>query len=592
MSTTSGRRGKPEIEIYRPGSGKLRRSAGGHGDFEGPKDSGRFEDKQRSSSNNSFKYNQNNTPRKSDMNRVTDDFDRLSVSSNSSRNRDRHVIGAEAPNNSSNSDNRKRSKKPEVARYIPKPLAEAYAEQDNRISSDSERSKTPRNNLRNDFPGRRERSRKHSVDEVSNISETPDINRSLNDLSLKSERPRRSKVSTRRKRSEKSRGEKTENTDENLRVNGIDDVKPTPLMDIKFASNTLEALKSACSNDSTGYETTDGESESRDSVIQYIRPKTNNIYDEDRIIRQASEPRSLPPNYSDNRIRDCRSVEPCDSNWGYDKINSKPPSGHFNRRGKISKHYSHPSFESLPPRLQKKYIEENGLQESLMMHTTYIGTNSEEMWDGSSVTFQGSNANLYYSNVPPPSSFTQPPPITMYSQMPPPPPTWSQTLPPSGSRGRGRLRPEDLNTESPRYARSLTPDSNSISLHSKSNSGQYEEDTKDVKVRNEQHMDRKRERDRAVKSVGERERNGRLEHNRRVQKSDNQRNGSKDEQQRRDAIRRESEIDSRPTKNQDNTKPATPEKPDDDSCVLMSTQNIVVSFLDIYVILKCVCVVC
>lgn len=104
---------------------------------------------------------------------------------------------------------------------------------------------------------------------------------------------------------------------------------------------------------------------------------------ENKLLSQGSEPLVVSPSGTGdpNRTRDTRSVEPI----GYpDKFQGKPPSG---RRGSIKENSrSLKIFENLPPRLQKKLLDKNGL---LSLHNSYIGTTSEDtQWDGSTVTYQ------------------------------------------------------------------------------------------------------------------------------------------------------------------------------------------------------------
>lgn len=80
-----------------------------------------------------------------------------------------------------------------------------------------------------------------------------------------------------------------------------------------------------------------------------------------------------------NRIRDTRSVE----SHGYpDKFQGKPPSG---KRGKEMPMSKLEKYESLPPRLRAKYLQDHGL---LPPPNSSVGTSSEGCWDGSTVTFQ------------------------------------------------------------------------------------------------------------------------------------------------------------------------------------------------------------
>jgi len=95
---------------------------------------------------------------------------------------------------------------------------------------------------------------------------------------------------------------------------------------------------------------------------------------------QGSEPLSANSQSDFNRTRDTRSVEPA----GYpDKFQGKPPSG---RRSSTKDNLSlkNMKLELLPPRLQKKYLIDNGYT----LPSNNSGTLTEDSWNGSSVTFQ------------------------------------------------------------------------------------------------------------------------------------------------------------------------------------------------------------
>lgn len=173
-----------------------------------------------------------------------------------------------------------------------------------------------------------------------------------------------------------------------------------------------------------------------------------------RNLRQGSEPRNLGnnSNWNNSRQRDTRSVEPGGGGQrnygGSEKIHLKPPSGRRhstigmeveNRRNKI------PNFDSLPPRLQKKYLEEQ--------KNSYANSNVTEDWDGSSITFQQQKQNYPQDYV---GGRTQ---GNLYF-----------TLPHNKPRGRGRFHqdyetnvalrpstPDKFYSYSPCNSRSVTP---------------------------------------------------------------------------------------------------------------------------------------
>ncbi|XP_059614016.1 telomerase-binding protein EST1A isoform X2 [Phlebotomus argentipes] len=144
-----------------------------------------------------------------------------------------------------------------------------------------------------------------------------------------------------------------------------------------------------------------------------------------RQVRQASEPRvvpqSLPNYYHGAKERDTRSVEP---NLAVREPNKKPPSGRRNSAaaekapiGPITR--LPPNIESLPPRFQKKYLQENGLPLDLLNPAPPTHANpppETNDWDGRSIVFCGGNHQTPNAS------------------------NWSQTLPMPPRGGRGRQR--------------------------------------------------------------------------------------------------------------------------------------------------------
>ncbi|KAK4875117.1 hypothetical protein RN001_011539 [Aquatica leii] len=109
----------------------------------------------------------------------------------------------------------------------------------------------------------------------------------------------------------------------------------------------------------------------------------NNQY---RDVRQGSEPRAISYQSNNNwnrGVRDTRSVDPT-RNYG-EKIYMKPPSGRRHSSVGLEHEKWQKNLDSLPPRLKRKYLEENKLD------VDYIGTQSECAWDGNSLVFQGSS---------------------------------------------------------------------------------------------------------------------------------------------------------------------------------------------------------
>lgn len=163
---------------------------------------------------------------------------------------------------------------------------------------------------------------------------------------------------------------------------------------------------------------------------------------------------------------------------GYsDKFQGKPPSGKRNNaKDSLPKNLK---LELLPPRFQKKYLADNGYT----VPTSNPGTSTEDSWNGGSITFQVKSRNItvpvcifvrhwfifsrlssstyqymiiqilywQYQFQQGSSGYNYPPAIqhsqTMQNLPPsgplPPQSSWSNTVP-ARSRGRGRIRPEEL----------------------------------------------------------------------------------------------------------------------------------------------------
>ncbi|XP_057667443.1 telomerase-binding protein EST1A isoform X1 [Diorhabda carinulata] len=141
--------------------------------------------------------------------------------------------------------------------------------------------------------------------------------------------------------------------------------------------------------------------------------------------RQQVDTRGMnngPNNSNWNRTRDTRSVEPSgqpNRNYNTEKVQSKPPSG---RRHSTVEVEMEKRYNSLPPRLKKKMLEECGIQPPPVVE--------ENSWDGSSVTFQ-KNTNFFH---PGDAYYTLPMSPTSHHQNIH---YGSNTLPGKG-RGRGR----------------------------------------------------------------------------------------------------------------------------------------------------------
>lgn len=153
----------------------------------------------------------------------------------------------------------------------------------------------------------------------------------------------------------------------------------------------------------------------------------NNQYSDSRDIRQASEPRG-PPNHPQNnytgmndRQRDCRSVEP-----NFIPREKKPPTGRRNSTASDLGIRLPQNIESLPPRLQKKYLAESGLPED------YLEQMKQNKMEESSLSMKQlvQSIDMHYG----PSSQN-----------------WTQTLPNARGKGHGRFKNE--NEGQPDYSR-------------------------------------------------------------------------------------------------------------------------------------------
>ncbi|XP_046992252.1 telomerase-binding protein EST1A [Schistocerca americana] len=350
--TKTGRRGKPQVEIYRPGSGPLRKTGQGEDDLLGADDNHKIKsstenlhlsnaydnmkyDSRRLSFSSSqeqldksFKPNSdrsdhiNSVRNPRDLNKITERIGNLNISQNQSGNRSRR----NSLDHSSSSDPKtlggeakRKLKKPEQAIYVPKPLAQAYAERD----------------LSNKSP----------VD--------------MNDRIV-------------------SNSTKEENWDNELQQRD------------RFSDATCDSWER------------DSVYGRRDSI------RRNGKFENGRRVGQRPAPQ-CDWRAANRELR--QTSEPPASRWG----DRKPPSG---RRG--SKDRPHFEGGNLPPRFQKLRSAENG------------GTS----YGSVAATYTHPQPQQEHATVPPCSS-------QQY---------WSHTLP--HTKGRGRLRPEEVE----RFSRSLTPD--------------------------------------------------------------------------------------------------------------------------------------
>lgn len=381
------RNGKPQVELYRPGSGPLRKSAYGeeesYGDHFDPKNE-RYNF--RKDKRDSKDY------RKDDTYKLSDDFDKLSVSSYNSHKKERNANQNLTGSVGNLSCDRRRTKKPEAAIYVPpKPSTPMQTNNDNKRYTSRNYSNSHRNDAMkrnsghcerdsNQFKGEGESSRKDHWEDSRSFGDDPEpTSRRHNDTSRK------------QKKSKKSNGRGHSKESNTKHVNGNKTETIIPLMDIKFDCNPLKGSVDTVGRETNGYTTTDGESDT-----PYSMRRTNTL--PNRSVRQASEPRYLSSNsiQVDSLNRDSRSVEPEEDHlWSQDRSSQKPPMGSNGRKvnkqtySKYKQH--HLVYESLPPRLRKKYMEDNGFQEP-PIDCGYSGVNPE-------VLIVGSNPDLSYHST-------------------------------------------------------------------------------------------------------------------------------------------------------------------------------------------------
>ncbi|XP_017770656.1 PREDICTED: telomerase-binding protein EST1A isoform X2 [Nicrophorus vespilloides] len=166
-----------------------------------------------------------------------------------------------------------------------------------------------------------------------------------------------------------------------------------------------------------------------------------------RGLRQGSEPRGSHQSNTGgwDRTRDTRSVEPqtinSNRNFGNEKSHMKPPSGRRHSTVGVE-----PDKRNLPPRFQKKLMDEN---------MSHYKTVVDDSWDGSSITFQGSAPRSFQKCY----NHNSNQHVTMNNM------TYN-TLPNSRHKGRGRLQQEYDHSHG--IYRSQTPDR--IYINSPSNS--------------------------------------------------------------------------------------------------------------------------
>ncbi|XP_043787693.1 telomerase-binding protein EST1A-like isoform X1 [Apis laboriosa] len=374
--------------LYRPGSGPLRKSGRSSDDLdnenisqEKPKSSS-VQHRLKQSQLNRSNQSQNSPP-SSQVENVTEKLNDLNINYRSITN----IEQAQSSSQNNPGDSRRKIKKPEQQLYVPKKVKEALAEQD------------VTNRSPNQGSWERDQEREHSEDRDSHSNRS---HKSDNQRNRSSGHTRRDSESGTKNRDE--HGKRYSGNRRN-----------------RHGNENEERWRSDSPLSNRGY---------------------GNRKDNSREVRQGSEPLFVTTNHLNdfNRTRDTRSVEPA----GHaEKFQGKPPSGKWgSAKDNLPKNIK---IEHLPPRLQKKYLLDNGLP------LPPSSSPSEDSWS-INVSFQASSNY----NFPPAIQHSQ----TMQNLPPsgplPPQSNWSNTAP-SRTRGRGRLRPEDLES-STNIFRCVTPD--------------------------------------------------------------------------------------------------------------------------------------
>ncbi|XP_043787695.1 telomerase-binding protein EST1A-like isoform X2 [Apis laboriosa] len=371
--------------LYRPGSGPLRKSGRSSDDLDNENIS---QEKPKSSSvQHRLKQSQLNRSNQSQNSPPSSQVENVTEKLNDLNINYRSITNIEQAQSSSQNnpgDSRRKIKKPEQQLYVPKKVKEALAEQD------------VTNRSPNQGSWERDQEREHSEDRDSHSNR-----------SHKSDNQRNRSSGHTRRDSESG----TKNRDEHGK---------------RYSGNR----RNRHGNENEERWRSDSPLSNRG----YGNRKDNS--------REGSEPLFVTTNHLNdfNRTRDTRSVEPA----GHaEKFQGKPPSGKWgSAKDNLPKNIK---IEHLPPRLQKKYLLDNGLP------LPPSSSPSEDSWS-INVSFQASSNY----NFPPAIQHSQ----TMQNLPPsgplPPQSNWSNTAP-SRTRGRGRLRPEDLES-STNIFRCVTPD--------------------------------------------------------------------------------------------------------------------------------------
>ncbi|XP_039292537.1 uncharacterized protein DDB_G0287625-like [Nilaparvata lugens] len=471
----AAKRGKPPVEIYRPGSGPLPPRKTGRGDDEVPdtilpqKEQRKFEGSGRGGERDKPRGpggggGGGGGPSSKNHLEVSNIVNALIKVQEGRRN------NVESPHSAGEDTLKKnRNRKPESKLYVAK-----HSQSQQNLDSDNVHDKSVRNNNRvnNSFKEGNNRVQSDTTNSVDrnqsvkgkdrNRGGTVSDDENSNSQSLASGRntsDRSKKVRNDRRKREKRRGGGGGGmrNDANRQMNGFQEHQPE-----KTSQPSSRGQESVASDNSHTYESSNSNFE-----------HANNNINTDRSMRHASEPRVMsashhyghqqqPYDNTNRSTRDTHSMEHNDSGWtGYGGGDKAKPRDNRRHMGGKNHKTNHHSNTEIPPRFQKKK----------QMEMKQIGADD---WDGSSMVIQASSsAAAMYSypapthTVPPPPPPTHHPPLhhphaAMYRG--PMPlfaphahqlgPTWHNQMPLPRGRGRGGLppRPDMRNT------RSLTPD--------------------------------------------------------------------------------------------------------------------------------------
>ncbi|KMQ92529.1 telomerase-binding protein est1a [Lasius niger] len=366
--------------LYRPGSGPLRKSGrSGNAADEYDNENGSQEKSRSTSVQYRLRQSQLNrsnqaqdSPPLSQIDNVTEKLGNTHIDYRNSNSELAQNTGHNISVGAGGNDSKRKNRKPEQLLYVPKKVKEALAEQDGTNRSPSHTA------------WEREREESDDRDSHSNRSHRSDRNRASS-------------------HSVRDNGSEGRGRDDNSK---------------RYSGNRRHRHV----NENEERWRTDSPVSARNCA---------NRKDNLREVRQGSEPLSMTNQNDFNRTRDTRSVEPIGHS---DKFQGKPPSGRRNNaKDSLSKNMK---LELLPPRLQKKYLIDNGYA----LPSNNPGTSAENSWNGSSVTFQQASSGYNYPSAIQHSQTMQnlPPSGPL-----PPQSNWANTVP-VRSRGRGRLRPEEL----------------------------------------------------------------------------------------------------------------------------------------------------